>query len=540
MWTPTDLLKTLTGRRSLRIAAVLLALVLPAGLPATAAPQSASNPPASAEERADLRRQIERQFVVLPVSDGIALTPRQARAGIRTIEVTSEGVAVNGAPVQARTLRDWLGADADLVLRLQGISAAEQRGMFGLEESAAVPPEEVSAEPPAEQEVSEVDELPAEPAEPEEPAAPEEEVRSGRRSSGSRVNVGGSVTVDRDEVADEAVAVGGSVTVDGEVEQGVAAIGGPARINGKVGHDVVSVGSGVYLGPNSEVDGDVTSVGGQVHREPGAKVHGMTHEVALPLTGWHDWDWDSNWGPWGFWGGVSDVFGSSMYLVILGLLVCLVLLVAREPLERVDRQLVAQPWQSLLAGLASFVFFWPLVLAVTFLLLISVVGCALFLLYPFFFFFMGLLLLLGYAAVAYRLGRWIEVRFNRRFGGPYVVALVGVVLIQIWSIVADMLGMAPGPFRFFAIMVGLFSFVVQCAAWIVGFGAVILARFGFAPGHWPGRGMPVPVVPPVPEPSDYYPYSDPYSDPLASPATGPYGEEELPPPPADWEGEPPR
>src|SRR5947209_1855192 len=272
------------------------------------------------------------------------------------------------------------------------------------------------------------------PAEPEtpEPAAPPE--RAGdRHSAGSRVNVGGSVTVEKDEVAEEAVAIGGSATVEGEVVDSVTAIGGPAHVNGKVGGEVVSVGSSVYLGPHAEVDGDVTSVGGTIHREPGARVHGMTNEVGFWPFGRHV-RFGRHWDDWPFWGGVSAVMGSLMRTVLLSLIVCLVLLVARVPLERVDRQLVARPWPSAAVGLAAFVFSGPLVAAVSILLLITIIGCALFLLYPFVFLYLALLLLLGYTAAAYRLGRLVESRFERNFGSPYVAALVGVLLIQVWSI----------------------------------------------------------------------------------------------------------
>jgi hypothetical protein len=315
--------------------------------------------------------------------------------------------------------------------------------------------------------------------------------------------------------------VGGSVHVDegAEVQDAATAIGGSARIDGKVGGDVTSVGMGVYLGPHAVVDGAVTSVGGRIHRSPGAVVEGPTTEVPFLFFGagrghgWGDWDWD-RWGPWSFWGGVSDVLGGLMSLVLMGLLTCLVLLVARRPLEKVDRQLAAQPWPSAATGLAGFIFFWPVFIVVTVLLAITIVGCALFLLYPFLFLYLGLLLLLGYAAAAYRLGRWIEIRFNRQFGSPYAVALVGVFLIQIWSVLGELLDMVPGPFGFFAFMVGLFGFLVKAVAWIVGFGAVILARFGLEPGYWPRRGAPAPppppsYTPPPPPPTSELPLTEP-------------------------------
>jgi regulator of PEP synthase PpsR (kinase-PPPase family) len=70
-------------------------------------------------------------------------------------------------------------------------------------------------------------------------------------------------------------------------------------------------------------------------------------------------------------------------------------------------------------GLASAIFFWPLFFVVTILLAITIVGCVLFLLYPFLFLYLGLLVLLGYTAVAYRVGRLLEGRFDRRPGSPY-------------------------------------------------------------------------------------------------------------------------
>jgi hypothetical protein len=555
MWTLADLPKFF-GKRSPRVAAILLVLGSTAAMsaiPAIAAPapQSSANPPVSAEERGELRRSLESRYEVLPVTGGIALKPRKARAGIRTIEVMAgQDVAVNGERVSARTLRDWLGEDADAVLRLQGLSAAEQRRMFALDDAAASRPEP-TPEPAAEAETS-VEETAASsdaadaaasadgdidvPEAPEAPEAPEtsEEVR--RHNAGSRVNVGGSVKVEKDEVVEEAVAVGGSATVEGEVTDSVTAIGGAARINGRVHGEVTSVGGSVFLGPKAVVDGGVTSVGGTIHKEPGAQIHGQESEVGiLP---WNLHGLRDDWHPWSFWGGFSDFMGSLVWLILLGLLTCLVLLVARRPLERVDRQLVAAPWPSALAGVLGFVFTLPLLLVVSVLLAITIIGCALFLLYPFLILYMGLLLLLGYAAVAYRVGRWFEIRFNRSFGGPYVAALVGVLLLQVWSLLGEFFGMIPW-LGFFAFMLGLFGFLVQLTAWVVGFGAVILSRFGTEPGYWPKRGEPVvrsSYVPPPP--ADFSGNQLPLTDPMTAPPVedpwaDPYPETYPPPPPSE-------
>jgi hypothetical protein len=531
MSTLADFIQRLPGKGAVRVAAVLLVLGSGVALQAAPAPQSPDRPPVSAQERGDLRRTIEARYQVLPVSGGVLLTPRQAKAGVRTIEVTGNRIAVNGETVTVRTMRDWLGADADPVLRLLGMTAAEQRQLFGLGgDTAARPPSaapetSTAAPPTSDTDVAETPsvEAPEAPERPEAPEAPEAPETPGspklpeRRSSGSRVNVGGSVQIDKDESADEAVAVGGSVDVEGEVQDQVTAVGGPVRIQGKVGGEVVSVGGSVFLGPRAVVEGDVTSVGGGVHREPGAVIHGAVHEVGLlPFLGRHGFHRGPVWGGhWGLWGGVSDLLGSLMSLVLTALLACMVVLVARRPLERVDRVLTAQPWPSAATGLASAIFSLPLFIVVTILLVLTIVGCALLLLYPFLFLYVALLVLLGYTTVAYRLGRLLEGRFNRDLGSPYAATLTGVVALQGWLVLGHLFDLLPGPFGAFAFLISLFGVLVVAAALVVGFGAVVLSRFGLAPGYWPRRGAPVPPLPPSGQPVPVEPL--PLSDPLTNP-----------------------
>src|SRR5258706_13885638 len=96
MSTPCDW-QRFAGRRLLRAAVVFLSLGVSGAMfsAAAAAPQPATNPPASAEERTSLRQGLESRYEVLPVRDGIVLKPRQPRAGVHAVEVTSDGVAVD-------------------------------------------------------------------------------------------------------------------------------------------------------------------------------------------------------------------------------------------------------------------------------------------------------------------------------------------------------------------------------------------------------------------------------------------------------------
>jgi hypothetical protein len=209
--------------------------------------------------------------------------------------------------------------------------------------------------------------------------------------------------------------------------------------------------------------------------------------------GWHghwDWDWDS---PWWWFGGVSGTIGSVMGVLLAMGLVCLVLFIAPRPVERVDRQLVAQPWACLGAGLAAGLGFLPALALLTLL-----TCCLLILVYPFLFLVVGWFVLLGYATVARRLGWYLSHRFGWNLSNPYLAALIGVLVLEIWSIIGHLLAL-PGLVPF-AWMFEAFDFAVGLAALLVGTGAVVLARFGAAPGYWDRGG--VPPAPPVPQPAE--------------------------------------
>ncbi len=504
------------------LAAALLAVL---GLPIVSIAVAQETPAVQGQE---LRRQIESRYQVVPIRGGVVLTPRESRRGVRAVEVSGDSVAINGERVNNQIARDWLGEDARLILALLDLDPAARRELFGMTAEAA-PPAPPTPEPPADEDVTpelpeppeppdgEIpDEIELEtPANPEVPEAPEPVIHSG-----SRVKFGGNILVEKEELAEEAVAIGGSVRVDGEVSRDVVAIGGPARINGRVGGDVVSVGGSVYLGPNAVVEGDVSSTGGTIERSPGSQIHGSTSEVDPPWggpwrRGWGDgWDIDPPFGPFSLFGASMEAFGSIVGMVTLALLACLTLLIARHPLEQVDFRLRTEPLKSGLVGLAGFLASVPLiivvlgiVLLISIVLMLLLVGCLLLLLFPFFamalVLALVLALILGYSASAYRVGRWLEERYGRNFGGPYVAVLVGVLLIQVWSVIGHLLSWGPGVLDIFASMFLVFGGVVQFVAWIVGFGAVLLARFGAPTRFVPPPAVPA-TVPPLPPPPATY------------------------------------
>jgi hypothetical protein len=532
MWTQSD-------KKLFRALAVFVLL----GLPVLDRALPAQTPAASAPaDQQALRQTLEQRYEILALRNGVLLKPRQETRGVRSIEVSGESVAINGERVTTGVLRSWLGEDAQPVLRLQAMAPAERRALFGFEDTDAAAAGEARDEdedvPPDTSEEMDTGDEPAElppavPAPPAPPGVPD----SSTTHLDSQVNVGGGITVDKGEVAEEAVAIGGPVRVDGETLNDAVSVGGSTRIEGRVGGEVVAVLGSVILGPHSEVMGNVTSVGGTVRKAPGAKVHGSISNVALGQVfreGLHGRDRDIDLGPFIFspLNEAMEFFWSVMSSLVLALLVCLVLLVARQPLERVDAQLAAEPGKSAVAGVLAFFLSLPLLALVSILLVLTIVGCVLFLLYPFLFLALMLLALLGYSAVAYRVGRWMEFRFDRRFGSPYLVALVGVATIQIWTVLGRLIGLGGGPLDFIGGMLLAFGVLVQLAAWVVGFGAVLLSRFGAGPRPlYPVMAAPVtpPPAPPVYEPASYEPPPAP-AGPSAlpeaweGPSTGPGGE----------------
>ena len=500
---------------------ILLSLFL-AGRTAWAQPPIPPKPPASAAKstsaavRQAIHDALAAKYEVLPVRDGVVLKPRVEAAGVRSIEVVGQTIDVNGSRVPDGVLRQWVGADAEWILRLHRLPAAERQALFGLKAAApATPPGEheipdtnapaaapSTAAAPADSEASADSAVPASTDEaeesadstPEAPEAPEPPATS--PDAGSRVRLFGGITVAKSESAEEAVAILGSVRVEGEVAQNAVAVGGSVEIDGKVGGDVVAVGGSVHLGPHAEVMGNVTSVGGNIYREEGSKVHGSTQDVGV--SGGRHWNRDidiDSGGPLPLFRAMG-LFWRLISLVVLSLLVFLCLLAARGPVRKAEYHIIHEPWKAGVAGFLAQLLFLPLLVVVTILLAITIVGCALFLLYPFLFVGLALMTLLGYTAVAHQIGRFLEERFQRRFGSPYAVALMGVVVVEIWSILGHMVGLGGGFLRLIALVIVVFGFAMRYAAWTVGLGAMILARLDRTPADWPEPGlMPSPANP---------------------------------------------
>ena len=409
------------------------------------APHGASAQP-GAGTPADLARQIERRFTVLPITGGIVLTPRAGAATFKSIEIESGTIAVDGTPVSGAELRQRLGADADSVLQLSYLSAADQRAIA--DGTAIVP-------------------APA----PEEPPPPRREGRQDfqfrpRGRGGDVLHIGRETVVKVGQVVDgSAVSIGSSVRVYGEVRG-----------------DVVSVGGTVELGPTAVVSDNVVIVGGSLVRDPGARIGGDVREIAWDSTRFSNlWRRSLTGAPAasGFsFGAPLALFAVILRTFVLCVLALLVILVAGNFVERTGERAVAEPLKAGAVGFLAAVLFLPVLIITVVVLVVTIIGIPLLILIPFALLALLLVSMVGFTAISLRVGRFLGTRLSWT-ENPYLFTALGVVALLTPAIGLRLLGLGVG--GFVTIPLALLIWCAECVVWMIGFGAVALAWFARTP-----------------------------------------------------------
>lgn len=376
-------------------------------------------------DTADLRDRLRERYDVLSLQDGIGLVPRARDAGIRIIEVRNGTVSVDGQALSGGEVRTRLGADADLILRITYLDAADQRQI--------------------------VDPGTATPALQQAPAAPvTTRVRRGELSQ-----VGDNVTVARDEL------------VDGDV----SVVFGNADIQGDVDGDVNVVMGNAVLGPQAAVRGDVNVVAGTIDRAPGARIGGAVHIVGAG---------DGRWRGAGFprrlrdsiFGRVGSLAGTLFRVAFVTLLALVVVAFGRPSVERIADRASADPLRAGLAGFLGQLLFVPVLLMTVVVLAVSIVGIPLLLLIPFAILLVLLAGLVGFTGVASSVGSVLNARCGWAGRGPYATVLLGVVAIALVTLLARAAAVIGGGVLTFPIHV--VGYLVEYVAWTLGFGAVVL------------------------------------------------------------------
>ena len=453
---------------ALVLAAVVGLLAIP-GPPVFA---QAGAPAASdlSPDLAQLKSRAERRFQIMPVRRGLVLVPRSDASRVRTVEIADGQVLVDGSPMTGRELRDKLGDDAAIVGQLSFLDADSRRRMFS-EADAATPPQ--PPEPPS---------APAPAAAPSAPARDDGWSETERyRRGGARFRLGGDITVKEGE------AVGSDVV----------AVLGTIHVNGRVDGDVVAVGGSVSLGPKAVVRGGVTSVGGAIERASGSQVGGEINEVriASPSFGpvvrmrpWREWTWFSN--PFG---ASADLVGTLVRVGLLGLVAALIVALVPGPVRRVADRASAEPWRAGLVGLAAQLLFVPLLVLTVVVLAVSIIGIPLLLLVPFGLVAVFFGFLLGFAGAGCAIGELIGRRSSPSAQSLIVSLVVGLAVVFGLTVLARVGGLAGLPMQILLSVVLFVGFLIEYLAWTVGFGAVLLSRFGRRGSRSSGAFVPPPV-----------------------------------------------
>ncbi len=267
---------------------------------------------------------------------------------------------------------------------------------------------------------------------------------------------------------------------DEEVRDAVAVFGGSAYIDGRVRDGVLVVGGDLHLSPTAEIRGDVMIVGGVLVRDPAARLLGSVSYVSVGdwsrRAGLSWWQPRRDWGETGRWLGL--VF-TSLRVLLLGCLMVGVLLVARAPVARIGRAAAAAPFRAALVGLAAEVLFLPVLIIASVALGLTIIGLPIvFLAVPLVFLTALFALLLGYTALACRIGEWCEDRFGWRPQSAYVATFLGFLIIVLPTLAARVLGIAPEPLRAVAFSVLMAGAIAEFVVWTIGLGATLLTGFG--------------------------------------------------------------
>jgi hypothetical protein len=297
------------------------------------------------------------------------------------------------------------------------------------------------------------------------------------------VRFGGSVQVDVDErVRGDIVVIGGSLTVDGEVHGDVTVVGGSVR-----------------FGPEAIAHRDVTVIGGRLTRAPGAQFSRGVNEVTFDMI---DFDF-LDFGefprirlprPPGPMLRSLDLVGTLIRFAFFGLLGSLVLLVAAGSVQRVATRVTREPIKAGLVGFLAQLLFVPLLVVGSLLLAVTIIGIPLLVLVPVVVVVALLVMLLGFTGVAQGVGQLVTRGGVGTRWTAVALFWLGLAIVMIPTLSGEAFSLAGGPFRLFAVTLGLVGFVAEYVAWTSGVGAVILNRFG-------GPGGSVVGPPPVPVPA---------------------------------------
>ena len=284
--------------------------------------------------------------------------------------------------------------------------------------------------------------------------------------TGTRIAFAQDVRIERDEeVTDAVVVVGGTATIAGRVRDGVVVVGGDLNVLS-----------------TADIRGDVVLVGGKLTREAGSQMIGDVNYVSFG-----DWwsrqhfGWLPNvrFGQFGEFGRWLSLAGTLARMSLLAVLMVMMLIVARAPVARVGRAALSEPLRAFAIGLAAEIFFIPVLIAASIGLALTIIGIPFVaILVPIAIVVLVFAFVLGFTALACRIGEWIEDRLGWQPGNAFVATAIGFVVLLTPTMLARFVDVASAgfaPLTFALIAIGL---TIEFFSWTIGLGAALITGLG--------------------------------------------------------------
>jgi hypothetical protein len=299
------------------------------------------------------------------------------------------------------------------------------------------------------------------------------------------VNIGEDLTVAaEDTVPDDAVAITADLAVHGHVAGDAICISGDLVLTGTVEGDAVGIGGSVEVESTAVIQGDLVCVGGTLNKMKGASVEGEVINIPMPFIRpilHHALKYAGkgekktiiiNKHPLGGFGRrMATFFLYLVKLIALIVFIFLILLFFKGGVERVSDAIANHFWKSALAGFIGII----LLLPITLLLIVFVIGIPL---VPLFWIAVFAGMIFGFACITYTIGKIAAEKKGWKDKSPYILAFIGLLVIEIIAFLGNLVMLPGGPFVAIGGVIKVIGFIVSYLAWMVGFGGVILTRFG--------------------------------------------------------------
>jgi hypothetical protein len=193
-----------------------------------------------------------------------------------------------------------------------------------------------------------------------------------------------------------------------------------------------------------------------------------------------------------------SLFGTFFRLALLGVIMGVIILVARAPVARIGRSAAAEPGRAFMLGLVAEVLFLPALVIGSIGLAVTIIGIPLLvILVPLSIAGAFVGLLLGFTALTCRMGEWLEDRLGLRANSALFATSLGLLMIAGPTIAARVATVTSEPLRVAGIVLLVFGLLFEFVIWTMGFGATLMTGFGrwsTAPPPIPASTQAVPVV----------------------------------------------